>query len=99
MIWHAIHSGGGNVDEAFGAISLSLFQHIACAHNICGVNIFRGIEGKGGSGVNDDICVLHAFLEGFFVTNITLQELDLVPLGIIEVNQVNAGNICITVGE
>ena len=86
------------MDEALDAVFFCLLEEDAGADDIGSVDVFGGVEGEGGSGVDDDVCASHALANRFTVTDIALGEGDLIPLGVGEIDQVNAGDVVISIG-
>ncbi len=86
------------MDEALDAVFLCLLEEDACADDIGGVDVFGRIEGEGGSGVDDDVRASHTLANYFTVADIALGEGDLIPLGVGEIDKVNAGDVFIAVG-
>ena len=85
------------MDEPLDAIFLRLLEEDARTDDIGGVDILRRIEREGGCGVDDDIGASHTFTNRIPVTDIPLQESDLIALGVGEIDEVYTGNIVIPV--
>ena len=98
MIWDSVHSGGGNVDEALDTVCHRLLEEDAGAGDVCGVDVFGGVKREGGCGVDDDVRACHALANCFTVADVALGESDLVPLGVGEIDQVNAGDFVKSIG-
>ena len=86
------------MNESFNAVFKRLLEEDAGADDIGGVNVFGSVEGEGSRGVDDDVSACHATADRFTVADVALGEGDLVPLGVGEIDQVNAGDIIISIG-
>lgn len=97
VIRDTVHSGGGDMDEAFDAVLLRLFEEDTGADDIGCIDIFRGIKRKGSRGVDDDIRASHALADSITVTDVALCESDLIPLRIREIDQIYARDVVISI--
>ena len=86
------------MDEALDTVFHCLLEEDAGADDIGRVNIFRCVEGEGGCGVDDDVCACHALADRFTVADVALGEGDLIPFGVGEINQVNTGDVVVSIG-
>src|SRR5574341_1643572 len=93
MVWHAVDCGGGDVYEAPGTGSERLFEDDARTLHVGGKYLFWGVKRQGGGGVDDDICALDDSFDAIPVADIALEETDAIALGVIEIHQVDAGDV------
>ena len=86
------------MDEALDTVFHRLFEEDTGADDIGGVNVFRCVEGEGSCGVDDDVRACHALADRFTVADVALGEGDPVPLWVSEINQVNTGDVVVSIG-
>ena len=86
------------MDEAFDTVFHCLIEEDAGADDIGGVDVVGGIEGQGGCGVDNDVRTCHALADCFTIADVSLSEGDLILLRVSEIDQVNTGDMVISIG-
>src|SRR3712207_903472 len=91
MVRYPVDRRRGDVHDALHAMAQRGVEYITGAFHVGGVDIFGTVERQGRGGVDDVIFALHHPVQEGLVADITLDDLDAVPLGVIELLHVERG--------